>query len=67
MKANGWVEPICGFGKGSENGEVGDDVYEENCSVKGIDFSMQGDMKETRPDLAELGVAMEARFCEIFL
>ena len=49
------------MGNGSENGEVGDDVYEEKGSVNWIDLSMQGDRKET---LAEPGVAIDGLVCK---
>ena len=41
------------MGKGSEKGEVGEEVYEEKCSGSLTDLSMQGERKETR---AEPGV-----------
>ena len=41
------------MGKGSEKGEVGEEVYEEKCSGSLTDLSMQGERKET---LAEPGV-----------
>ena len=38
------------MGKGSEKGEVGEEVYEEKCSGSLTDLSMQGDKKETRAE-----------------